>query len=63
MHSCQKVAIVHGDREINRIEVGLAREAAAQVCAGVDCGTVLVATWAEERELPLALLVRPVELL
>ena len=63
VHGGDEVGFLHGHGELDRIEVRLTREAAAQVGAGIDRGELFLATGAEERQLSLAELMRPIELL
>ncbi len=56
-----EVALPGGDEEVDGVEVCLAVEAAAEVGAGVDGRQVSLAARAEEGDLPVALLVGPLE--
>jgi hypothetical protein len=56
-----EVAVLGGDEEVDGVEVGLAVEAAAEVGARIDGRQVSLTARAEEGELPVALLVGPVE--
>jgi hypothetical protein len=51
---------LHGNREIDGIEVGLALKATRQVRARVHGRVVLAATRAEESQLIIALLMWPI---
>ena len=58
-----EVALLNGHSEIDRIEVDLAAKAATEIRARVDRGMTLVATGAQEDQLPLTEFVRPFQLL
>jgi hypothetical protein len=58
-----EVALLHGHREINRVEVDFTTEAAAEIRAGVDRRMALVTTGTQECQLFLAEFVRPLQLL
>ena len=47
--------------EVDRIEVPLADETAAQISSGIGGGQELAAQWAEKHETSLAAFVRPVQ--
>lgn len=59
MDRFDEVAVSGGDEEVDRIEVCLAVETAAEVGAEVDGRQVSLAARAEEGDLPVALLVGP----
>ena len=61
MDGLDEVALPGGDEEVDGVEIGLAVEAAAEVGARVDGREVRLATGAQEGQLPIALLVGPLE--
>ena len=57
-----EVALLHGHREIDRVEVDFATEAAAEIRRRVDRRVALVAAGTQEYQLPVAEFVRPLQL-
>jgi hypothetical protein len=62
VHGGHEVASLHCHGEIDRVEIGLTGETAAQIRARVDRRAILAATGAQEGQLSLAHLVRPLQL-
>jgi hypothetical protein len=58
-----EVALLHGHREINGIEVDFATETAAEIRGRVDRRVALVAMGTHEYQLSVAEFVRPLQLL
>jgi hypothetical protein len=58
-----EVALLHGHREINRVEVDFATEAAAEIRTRVYRRMAFLTTGTQEYELSLAGFVRPLQLL
>jgi hypothetical protein len=60
MDRLHEVAVLHGDREIDGVEVCLTLEATRQIGARVYCRVVFATARAQERQLIIPLLVWPV---
>jgi hypothetical protein len=58
-----EVATLHGDREVDRVEVRLALKATRQIRTWIHRRVVFAAPRAQEGQLVIPLLVRPVQLL